>query len=247
MREVAPVASEMRKIVHIDEDKCDGCGLCVPSCHEGAIQIIDGKAKLVAENLCDGLGDCLGHCPQDAITIDERPAEPFDEEAVKAHLAEMETAFEAPAGCPGARAMTFDGGNTREPEEAPAGGDAPSRLGQWPVQLALVPPTAPYFQEADLLLAADCAPFAFPGFHEKLLKGRALAIACPKLDDIEPYIDKLAQILRQNEIRSLGVAHMEVPCCLGLVRVAQEAMKRAGKTVPFWTMKLGIRGDVIQE
>lgn len=241
------MALEIRKIVHIDEDKCDGCGLCVPACHEGAIQIIDGKARLVAENLCDGLGDCLGHCPQDAIWIEERQAEPFDEQAVEEHLATLETGC-PPQGCPGARVLDLGRREDRETSQEARGEQGnPSELRQWPVQLALVPPTAPYFQDADILLAADCAPFAYPDFHSQLLRGRALAIACPKLDEVEPYIDKLASILKQNQVRSLGVAHMEVPCCTGLIHIAQEAMKRAGKTVPFWTMKLGVRGDVLQE
>lgn len=258
-----------RKIVKIDEDKCNGCGLCVPACAEGAIQIIDGKARLLAENLCDGLGACLGDCPQDAITIEEREADEFDETAVDAHLKHIGRpaaalaahapppahahhgggcpsvqvrSFVAPAGggCPSARLM-----NSERPEEdeRPAGAPAPSRLAQWPVQLHLVPPAAPFLQGADVLLAADCAPFAYANFHEELLKGKALLIACPKLDNTAPYLDKLVAMIQQSQIRSLTVVHMEVPCCSGLIHLARQALALSGRDIPLETVRIGIRGD----
>ncbi len=234
------MTAAVRKIVHIDEDKCDGCGLCVPACHEGAIKITDGKAKLLADNLCDGLGDCLGHCPQDAITIEERKADDFDKEAVQKHLRTM-NAPTVPAGCPGSRVMSRNDGPAKA---SPVGEDRESQLRQWPIQLALVPSTAPYFNDADILLAADCVPFAYPDFHHKLLRGRAVAIGCPKLDNVGAYVEKIAAILRENHVRSLGVAYMEVPCCTGLIRAAEEAMRQSGKNVPFWTMKLGVDGEI---
>ncbi|TLM69201.1 MAG: 4Fe-4S ferredoxin [Deltaproteobacteria bacterium] len=257
-----------RKIVKIDEDKCNGCGLCVPSCAEGAIRIVDGKARLLADNLCDGLGACLGDCPQDAITIEEREAEEFDEAAVEAHLQELgrpaaHAAQAAPAGglaahgggcpsaqvrsfappaggCPSARLMSID----RPAAEAPAAGaPAPSRLAQWPVQLHLVPPSAPFLRGADVLLAADCAPFAYANFHEDLLKGKALLIACPKLDDTAPYLDKLVAMIQQSQVKSLTVVHMEVPCCSGLIHLARQAIALSGREIPLATVRIGIRGD----
>lgn len=258
-----------RKIVKIDEDKCNGCGLCVPSCAEGAIQIVDGKARLVADKLCDGLGACLGDCPLDAITIEEREADEFDEAAVDVHLQEIGRpplapghahhhsasaphgggcpsaqvrSFTPPAGggCPSVRLMALD-----RPAEAarPASGPAPSRLAQWPIQLHLVPPSAPFLQEADVLLAADCAPFAYADFHEELLKGKALLIACPKLDDTGPYLDKLTAMIQHSRIRSLTVVHMEVPCCSGLIHLARQAVARSGREIPLETVRIGIRGD----
>ena len=254
----------IRKMVSIDEEKCNGCGECVPSCAEGAIQIIDGKARLLADNLCDGLGACLGDCPLGAITVEEREADEYDEAAVDDHLKEIGRAplshhgepaapvtggcpsaavksFAAPAGgCPSARTMTFD----ESPVETSAdSASRPSRLAQWPVQLHLVPPTAPFFQNADVLLAADCAPFAYADFQEDLLKGKALAIACPKLDNTEPYVEKLTAMITQSNIKSLTVVHMEVPCCNGLVMMAKQALANSGRDIPFETVCIGIRGD----
>ena len=238
----------IRKIVTIDEEKCDGCGLCVPSCAEGAITIIDGKARLAADNLCDGLGACLGECPRDAIHIVEREADEFDEAAVEKHLekAKPETAHKPHGhggGCPGSRVMSFSpqraenpAGETREKE--------PSRLGQWPVQLHLVPTGAPYFQNADLLIAADCVPFAYAGFHRELLAGKALVIACPKLDDNSLYLKKLTELFRVSTIRSITVSRMEVPCCGGIVEVARQALAASGRDIPFSVVTVGIQGDV---
>jgi ferredoxin len=236
----------VRNIVQIDEAKCNGCGLCVSACAEGAIKLIDGKAKLVSETYCDGLGACLGHCPQGAITIEKRDAAGFDEKATHEYLEreKQKTATVAPvplAGCPGMAMRTF---KPAAPVHAAASaGKAPSQLGQWPVQLALVSPDAPYFQDADVILAADCAAFTMGDFHNTLLKGHSLAIACPKLDDIAPYVDKLAAIVRNA--RSLKVVHMEVPCCSGLVRLAQAAIARSGKTMDFQAIKIGINGNIM--
>jgi NAD-dependent dihydropyrimidine dehydrogenase PreA subunit len=251
----------IREIVKIDEEKCDGCGLCVPACAEGAIQIIDGKARLIADSLCDGLGACLGHCPKDAIIVEKRVADEFDEEAVEEHLkstgretsthaaqthggcpsAQVQS-FAAPAhggGCPSARLMSFDK-STASAEEAPS---RTSELRQWPVQMHLVPPSAPFLRDADLLLAADCVPFAYADFHRDFLQGRALLIGCPKLDDGQAYLQKLTAILSQNEIRSLTVLHMEVPCCSGLIMLARQAIAASGKNVPLETVRIGIQGE----
>jgi Pyruvate/2-oxoacid:ferredoxin oxidoreductase delta subunit len=233
----------VRKIVRIDEEKCNGCGVCVPACAEGAIQIIDGKAKLVSEIYCDGLGACLGECPEDAITIEEREAEEFDEKKVKEHLARLEQKA-APAGgngCPGARML--DMRRAAAPSQATS---APPALRNWPVQLTLVPPNAPYFQGADLLLAADCVPFAYADFHGKILPGKPLVVGCPKLDDPNSYVDKLSQIITASNIRSLTVVTMEVPCCAGLQQIAEAARARAGKDMPMETIVVGIRGELLQ-
>lgn len=224
------MAQQTRKIVTIDEDKCNGCGACVPRCAEGAIRIIDGKARLVAENLCDGIGNCLGTCPMDAITIEERPAEEFDEAAVEAHLfGERKSLEELPrpavGGCPG-KALRQLGGNAADGDPTVGG---PSRLGQWPVQLTLLPEQGPIWEGADVLLAADCVAYAMGNFHDELLAGRTLAIACPKLDNAQAYIDKLARIFAANRIHSLTIARMEVPCCAGLTRIVAAALAEAGR------------------
>lgn len=233
-----------RNIIHIDEEKCNGCGLCVPACAEGAIQIIDGKARLVADNLCDGLGACLGHCPQDAIHIETREADAFDEAAVTEKLGGKTATAHPPAhghgGCPSARTMSLS-----RPTPVVADAQAPqaSVLGNWPVQLKLIPVTAPFLKEADLLLAADCAPFAYADFHRELLAGKVLLIGCPKLDDAAEYKEKLAAILSQNQIRSLTVAYMEVPCCSGLVQLAQQALATSGSPLELQKVCIGIRGE----
>jgi len=251
-----------RKIVEIDEAKCTGCGLCVPSCAEGAIQIIDGKARLVSDVYCDGLGACLGTCPQDAIRIIERDADPFDEEAARRHVEGREhhaagTTDPQPCACPSMEvhdlrmAAPPPGGpppGNRLPPAASAEDDPadtlPSALGNWPVQLRLVPPNAPFLHDADLLLVADCVPFAYADFHRRLLPGRPIVIGCPKLDDAPFYIDKLAAILTQSSIRRVTVAHMEVPCCTGLVRIAESAIAQSGRNVPLDDVTISIRGEV---
>jgi Fe-S-cluster-containing hydrogenase component 2 len=234
----------VREIVKIDEEKCNGCGLCVPACAEGAIQIIDGKARLVADNLCDGLGACLGHCPQDAITIERRSAEQFDEEQVAAHLktndAPAPRAHNVHGGCPSTRMHRLEPAAAAQED---SGGSRQSRLGHWPVQLQLVPPTAPFLAGADLLLAADCAPFAYADFHRDILKGKTLLIGCPKLDDGQANLNRLTAIVQQNNIRRLTVVRMEVPCCAGLVSLAQQAVAASGKDIPVETITIGIRGD----
>ena len=202
-----------RSIVSIDEEKCDGCGLCVPGCAEGALAVIDGKARLVKDSYCDGLGACLGVCPQGAITVTDREADPFNAGEVSHH------------SCPGSMV------NAGAPEQ-----------GQWPVQLRLVPVNAPFWQISDLLLAADCVPPTFQGFHDALLRGRRLVIACPKLDDTSGYLEKLTQILAVNEVNSLTVAIMEVPCCSGLERLARAALKASGREIPISIITIGVDG-----
>ncbi|NLS92283.1 MAG: 4Fe-4S binding protein [Planctomycetaceae bacterium] len=246
----------LRKIVHIDEEKCDGCGQCVPSCQEGAIQIIGGKARLVSDVYCDGLGACLGHCPQGAIRIIERDAGQFDEAAVEAHLAadKLPAACERPhGGCPGAAVQSF--GLNVLPAAPPLPGspsvgekghhESPSsQLSHWPVQLALIPPAAPFLQGADLLLAAQCAAFAMGDFHEKLLQNRPIAIACPKLDNGQAHLEKLTAVLRTSDVRSLSIIRMEVPCCSGLVRIARAAIEACGKPIPLHEVVVSTRGEV---
>ena len=235
----------MRKIVKIDEEKCNGCGVCVPSCAEGALQIINGKAKLISEQYCDGLGACLGECPQGAIIIEERKAEEFNEEAVEHHLQTKESVSdELPCGCSSATVTQFErktssATSTAEITEA----TSKPMLTHWPVQLTLVPPFAPFLQGADLVLAADCVPFAYAGFHQDFLKDHALVVACPKLDDFEAHLRKLTELLRHSEVKSLTAVHMEVPCCFGLVHMAQQAIQASGKDIPFREITIGVKGD----
>ncbi|KAB0671723.1 4Fe-4S ferredoxin [Oryzomonas sagensis] len=246
----------LRKIVKIDQDKCDGCGLCVPSCAEGAIKIVGGKAVLSAENLCDGLGACLGECPRGAITVEEREADEFDEAAVERHLvAEGKPvpghhhAAPAPAqhhhhggGCPGSRAMSF-----ARPQAAAASeptGSRQSQLAQWPVQLHLVSTSAPYFQGADLLITADCVPVAYAGYHEDFLKGRAVVMGCPKLDDNQFYQQKLTELFIRSDIKSVTVLKMEVPCCGGIAAAARQAVAASGKQIPYNEVTIGIQGQI---
>ncbi len=235
----------LRKIVKIDEEKCNGCGACVPSCAEGALQIIDGKAKLVSEIYCDGLGACLGECPQGAIIIEEREAQEFNEEVVKLHLqAEQPAGEELPCGCPSARVTQFE---RQETTEAFPGASVPQRsmLTQWPIQLTLVPPIAPFLQGTDLLLAADCVPFAYAGFHQEFLKNHSLLITCPKLDDYQAHLKKLTSILSFAQPKSLTVVHMEVPCCFGLVHMAQQAILANGKDIPFKEVTIAVEGEIL--
>ncbi len=240
-----------RKIVKIDEEKCTGCGLCVPNCAEGALRIVDGKAKLMSEKFCDGLGACLGHCPEDAITVIEREAEDFDEKAVEAHLHKQKESQPQPrpqpvfAGCPSSRAMHFKVPETQA--ETASTTRSVSQLTQWPVQLKLVPINAPYFEDADLLVAADCVPFAYPDLHRDFLKGKAVVMGCPKLDDIQYYKEKLTEIFRANSIKSVTVPYMEVPCCFGLVKATEDAIAASGKNIPLKKIKIGIRGDTKPE
>jgi len=235
-----------RKIVRIDEEKCNGCGLCIPNCVEGALQIVEGKGKLISDKFCDGLGACLGHCPQDAITVIEREAEDFDEKAAEVHLHKKEAQPQPEfTGCPSSRPMHF-----KVPESRMEGSLAIpsiSMLSQWPVQLKLVPVNAPYFQNADLLVVADCVPFAYPNFHQDFLKGKVVVVGCPKLDDIQYYKDKLTEIFKTNPIKSVTVPYMEVPCCFGLVKATEEAIAASGKNIPLKKVKIGIRGQIQPE
>jgi len=233
-----------RPVVMIDEGRCNGCGQCATACTEGAIEIVNGKARLVSESYCDGLGACLGECPQGAIAIEEREAKAFDAEAVEEHLARRrgQVAEQALAcGCPGTASQAL-GGAAYEAEES--GQPAPSRLGNWPVQLMLVPSDAPYLQGARLVISADCVPVALADFHRRFLGGRALLLGCPKLDDAGYYREKLAAILGPNDVESVEVVYMEVPCCFGLVRLVQQAIADSGKTIPLTLAKIGIRGEV---
>ena len=233
----------LRNIVKIDEEKCNGCGLCVNACAEGAIKIIDGKAKLVSEIYCDGLGACLGHCPEDAITIEKRESEDFDEEATNAYLArEKNTQVQTDFVCPGMAAKQLK--TKAVPDDTTPAGAVPSRLGQWPVQLKLVSPHASYFANSDLLLVADCVPFAMGDFHNRFLKDRSIAVGCPKLDDAQFYIEKLATILQANKLSSLTVIHMEVPCCSGLTYIAREAIAKSNIDMTFEDVTIDLQGNV---
>ncbi len=230
-----------RSIVSIDEEKCNGCGLCIPNCAEGAIKIIDGKAKLVDDRFCDGLGACLGHCPQDAIRVIERDAPEFDEEAVKKHLkVEKKIPLAVPHSCPGSMAMDF-----RSEKKAIGGTTARQRseLRQWPVQLTLVSPEATYFKDSELLVAADCVPFAYPNFHSDFLAGKSVIIGCPKLDDPDSYINKLTEMIKKNNFKNITLVNMEVPCCFGLQRIVEEAVKKSGKILPIRQTVITIRGE----
>jgi len=278
-----------RKIIRIDEKKCDGCGLCIPNCPEGALQIIDGKARLISDLFCDGLGACIGSCPQDAITIEEREAEEYNERTVmgniakqgknviKAHLEHLkehsqgqyfkqaidflkerniEVSLEeeplrsgdkhmsAFSGCPGSKVMDF-----REKEEVTEKkkiiSKGISELRQWPIQIMLVPSIAPYLKDAHLLIAADCVPFTYADFHDRLLKGKILLVGCPKLDDVEFYKEKITQILKDNNIKSITCAHMEVPCCFGLVSIVKSAISASGMDIPFKEVTVSIKGGEI--
>jgi Pyruvate/2-oxoacid:ferredoxin oxidoreductase delta subunit len=235
----------LRNIVKIDEEKCNGCGQCVNACAEGAIKIVNGKAKLVSEIYCDGLGACLGSCPEDAITVEQREAPEFDEQAAKAHLAREQKAKAPPDfACPGTMTKKL----RRQADVANLSADAiRSQLTHWPVQLKLLSPQAPYFENADLLLVADCVPFAMADFHSKSLKGHSIAVGCPKLDDSQFYIEKLAKILQANKLNSLTVVHMEVPCCLGLTHIAREAIARCGAKTPCKDITVDLHGNVKAE
>jgi Pyruvate/2-oxoacid:ferredoxin oxidoreductase delta subunit len=247
----------VRKIVSIDEEKCDGCGLCATACHEGAIQIVDGKARLVSESYCDGLGDCLGECPRGAITIEEREAPNYDQTAVDAHLAQMRASAgdgspesgpsaapcvppAAGGGCPGSAVRTFEA--SARPSADRAGGQ-PSTLGQWPVQLMLVPPNAPFLKGADLLVVADCVPFAVGDFHSRYLAGKAVVVGCPKFDDTQHYYEKLKAMFAEARPKSITVVRMQVPCCGGIASTVMKARNEAAPDVRFEIITVGIRGE----
>ncbi len=249
-----------RKIITINEDLCDGCGNCVTACSEGALQIVDGKAKLVKEDFCDGFGDCMGECPTGALVIEERESRPFDIEATKEYLLKikgkeavwrMEEAQKKhepqehkplPCGCPGSMAQTLQ---IKKSSAESGHQNLEPQLRNWPVQITLLPLKAPYYQGADLLVAADCCAYAYAGFHNDFIKGRTLALGCPKLDDANAYKEKLAAILRDNDIKSVTIAYMEVPCCMGLVKLVEEAVKESDKNIPVKKTRIGIKGQII--
>jgi len=237
---------KVRNIIHIDEEKCDGCGQCVLDCAEGALKVIDGKARLVGEIYCDGLGACLGGCPTGALTIEQREAEDFDEQAVHELLHAAKPTEPEPVpqacGCSGSAAMTMAPATV-----APAAGPAPSQLGHWPIKLGLLGPQAPFLQGADLLLLADCAAASLPDLHPRLLPGKAIALACPKLDDASAHVNRLAQILAGAKPRSLTVVHMEVPCCKGLEFIAQQASQLAGLDIPRGSIVVSRDGRILQQ
>lgn len=230
-----------RNIVRIDEEKCNGCGQCVNACAEGAIKLINGKAKLISEVYCDGLGACIGHCPQDAITVEQREAAQFDEEATKEHLEkEKNTAIPIDFVCPGIVAKELKS----DSESNETSGDVTSQLSHWPVQLKLVSPQAPYFNGADLLFVADCVPFAMGDFHQRFLKNHSVVVGCPKLDDSGYYIEKMAEILKGNSIKSLTVLHMEVPCCSGLTHIVRKAIEKNKIALSFEDVTIDLNGNV---
>lgn len=244
---------EVRQIIEIDEDKCDGCGLCIPACAEGALQIIEGKARLVKEIYCDGLGACLGECPQGAIEIVEREADPFDEEAVEEHLKEIkETTIEqdlSECGVCCGSATIKDLKSTVENKEINVDQqtsfcEPEAELSHWPVQLHLVSPQSRFLQGTDLLIAADCVPFAHADFHRKFLAGRSLVIGCPKLDDVDAYHQKLIRIFRENSLQSVTLVHMEVGCCFGLSKLVKSALKESGAEIPIDEIIIGIDGSI---
>jgi NAD-dependent dihydropyrimidine dehydrogenase PreA subunit len=240
-----------RKIIEIDPERCDGCGLCVPSCAEGAIQVIDGKARLVAEKYCDGLGACLGECPNDALQVIEREAEDFDEQAVEEHLkqqAPREKPAPGPAfqGCPSSQLQTFIQPGPAAPLASPSSARPASALAHWPVQIKLVPPTAPFLKGADLVVVADCAPLAYPDFHQEFLRGKAVMMGCPKFDDVQEYIQKFTDIFKTAGIQSITTVVMEVPCCAGLPWIVKQALQASGKNIPLREKVIGIRGEVLK-
>ena len=247
----------IRRIIHIDDDKCNGCGACAEACHEGAIQMIDGKARLTREDYCDGLGDCLPNCPTGAITFEDREAPAYDEAAVRAAKAQKLTERLHPAGgCPGSRprAMTPPAGGCpgSAPREmaalqsAPAQESVPSQLRQWPVQIKLAPVNAPWFDGAKLLIAADCTAYAYGSFHSDFIRGRVALVGCPKLDGVD-YSEKLGDIIRENDIRDVTIVRMEVPCCGGLEYAAKEAIRNSGKFIPWRVVTISVDGRIIDE
>ena len=236
----------IRKIIRIDEEKCNGCGLCAKACHEGAIEMVDGKAKLVRENFCDGFGDCLPNCPTGAITFEEREAPEYDREAVKKAQEDRKTEevkrMHHEGGCPGSKMMRLA---QTEAESAPVFAGKPvSRLGQWPCQIKLVPTQAPFFDGAKLLIAADCTAYACANMHEEFMRGKITIIGCPKLDAVD-YTDKLTEIIKNNDIKSVTIVRMEVPCCGGLQRAAENALKAAGKFIPWQVVVISRDGRIL--
>lgn len=242
-----------RRIIEIDDELCDGCGQCVPSCAEGAIQIIDGKARLVEEKYCDGLGACLGECPTGALSVVDQEAEEFDEKAVAEYLsskAQEKSPDEAmlPCGCPSAQIQTFVfPGSCQEANKPAIQKSSISALSHWPVKIRLVPPTAPFLKGADLLVVADCVPVVYPSFHQDFLKGRAVLVGCPKFDDVQDYIERFVEIFKTADIKSITVPIMEVPCCSGLPMILKKAMEEAKKEIPVELVVISARGEVLKK
>lgn len=241
--------TKTRKIIQIDEELCDGCGLCIPSCAEGALQIIDGKARLIEDKVCDGLGACLQDCPQGALQIIEREAEEFDPQAVEEHLQKLQqSSSEAirAQGCPSAQVHEFSPGQadlSQQKQEI----EKNSLLSHWPIKIKLVPARAKFLQDADLLVAADCAPAAHLAFQQEFLQGKVLLLGCPKFDNVQEYVQKFQEIFAQNQISSVTVISMEVPCCSGLLNIVRQGMQKAGQQIPLQAIELGIRGDFQEE
>lgn len=241
-----------RRIVEIDEELCDGCGQCVPACAEGAIEVIDGKARLVAEKYCDGLGACLGECPNGAITVVEREADEFDEEAVEAYLRSKARqggpkAATMACGCPSSHIETLNPPASCQEANSPGVQEGVlSALSHWPVQIQLVPPTAPFLKGAHLLVAADCTPVAYPNFHKDLLGGRVIMVGCPKFDDVPSYIQKFADIFREADIKGVTVVVMEVPCCSALPVIVRKGMELAGRQIPLEEIIISRRGEILR-
>lgn len=241
-----------RKIIQIDEEKCNGCGLCVPSCAEGALQIINGKARLVAEKFCDGLGACLGECPQDALKITEREAEDFDEKAVEEHLhartasLQPEPLLTLACGCPSAHVETFAASKSEETARQILATDQASALTHWPVQIRLVPATAPFLKGADLLVAADCTPIAYPNFHRDFISHKVVMIGCPKFDEVQDYVEKFTEIFKVGGVKSITVATMEVPCCQGLPIIVRKGLELSGQKIPLEHIVISTRGEIMK-
>ena len=238
----------IRQIIHIDEEKCNGCGMCADACHEGAIDIVDGKARLMRENFCDGFGDCLPNCPTGAITFEEREAPAYDEAAVKKAQEEKNmngTENEQhEGGCPGSRVMQFA---KREEDTRKVSAEKPvSRLAQWPCQIKLIPTQAPFFDGAKLLIAADCTAYAYAGMHEDFMRGKVTVIGCPKLDAVD-YTEKLTEIIRNNDIRSVTIVRMEVPCCGGIQMAVENALRNSGKFIPWQVVTISRDGRILEE
>jgi Fe-S-cluster-containing hydrogenase component 2 len=244
-----------RKIVSIDEEKCNGCGICAAACHEGAIEIINGKAKLLSDEYCDGLGDCLPGCPVGAIEIIERDANDYDEQAVKKRMeSKKKPEHVVPCGCPGTAARSIVRASIKKADtiknvitqkESESSGDSLSELRQWPVQLKLINPRASYLKNADLLVAADCTAYAYGDFHKEFIKNRITVIGCPKLDDVEYYKEKLKDIIESNDLKSITVVRMEVPCCGGIVNAVKTAMLEAKTIVPYKEVIIGTDGSIL--
>jgi len=236
----------IRKIIHIDREKCNGCGLCVTACHEGAIGMVDGKAMLLREDFCDGLGDCLPACPTGAITFEEREAKSYNEEAVKEAQAKARPkSGPLPCGCPGTMTKAIARQSLPQPEVSATASCPTSRLSQWPVQIKLVAPNAPYFDSAHLLVAADCTAFAYGNFHNEFIKNKICLIGCPKLDSVD-YSEKLTAILENNDIKSVTVVRMEVPCCGGIENAVKQALKNSGKWIPWQVVTISIDGRIVE-